>query len=350
MVFGLVLTPNKKYSQTVEKDYQLSNAALDTDTCGPEKSKLMVTVDKNTLLLCTLSKENPQYSLDLQLSKGQKVAFCSIGSGTIHLVGYMLPDMEDGLDDDEQSDASEEENEQAEVPQLVPIEGKKNKKSPAAAVGEDSDEEEESDDEDFDLLEADEDSDEDEGDEEEEEEGDSDDSDEDEEKQEPQKKKLKGEAKLNGLENGEAQKKTKEGKKTKKELKQEGQKKENQQKGQDKGGKKKVIQGGVIIEDLKVGDGPEVKASKKAVVYYEGRLKSNNKVFDSCKNGKGFKFTVGRGEVIRGWDVGVAGMKVGSKRRIICPPAMAYGSKGSPPVIPPNSTLVFEVELRNVKN
>lgn len=84
-------------------------------------------------------------------------------------------------------------------------------------------------------------------------------------------------------------------------------------------------------------------------MYYEGRLKSNNKVFDSSKSGQGFSFNLGRGEVIRGWDLGVAGMKVGSKRRITCPPAMAYGAKGSPPVIPANSTLIFDVELRNVK-
>lgn len=71
-------------------------------------------------------------------------------------------------------------------------------------------------------------------------------------------------------------------------------------------------------------------------------------MFDSTKSGEGFKFLLGRGEVIRGWDIGVAGMKVGSKRRITCPPQMAYGAKGSPPVIPPNATLVFEVELRGI--
>lgn len=78
-------------------------------------------------------------------------------------------------------------------------------------------------------------------------------------------------------------------------------------------------------------------------------MKSNNKVFDSAKSGKGFSFDLGRGDVIRAWDIGVAGMKVGSKRRITCPPAVAYGAKGAPPSIPPNATLVFDVELRNVK-
>lgn len=72
-------------------------------------------------------------------------------------------------------------------------------------------------------------------------------------------------------------------------------------------------------------------------------------MFDSSKSGQGFSFNLGRGEVIRGWDIGVAGMKVGSKRRLEIPAALAYGAKGSPPVIPGNSTLIFEVELRGVK-
>lgn len=83
-------------------------------------------------------------------------------------------------------------------------------------------------------------------------------------------------------------------------------------------------------------------------MYYEGRLKSNNKVFDSTRSGDGFKFRLGAGEVIRGWDIGISGMKVGSKRRITCPSGVAYGAKGYPPSIPGNATLVFDVELRGV--
>ncbi|KAI9584917.1 hypothetical protein GQX74_006812 [Glossina fuscipes] len=122
----------------------------------------------------------------------------------------------------------------------------------------------------------------------------------------------------------------------------------NQQKQQHKPGGERVLSGGVKVIDLRAGNGPEAKIGKRNQVYYEGRLLSNNKVFDSMKSGTGFKFTLGRGEVIKGWDIGIVGMKVGGKRRITCPPQMAYGSRGSPPIIPPNSTLVFEVELKGV--
>lgn len=113
-------------------------------------------------------------------------------------------------------------------------------------------------------------------------------------------------------------------------------------------GKIQKLQGGLQIQDLKVGSGAEAKVGKKIQVYYEGRLKSNNKVFDATKNGPGFKMTLGRGEVIKGWDLGLSGMKVGGKRRLVCPPQLAYGNKGNPPVIPQNATLVFDIELKNV--
>ncbi|MCL4141771.1 UNVERIFIED_CONTAM: hypothetical protein GTU68_028504, partial [Idotea baltica] len=82
-------------------------------------------------------------------------------------------------------------------------------------------------------------------------------------------------------------------------------------------------------------------------VYYEGRLR-NGKVFDKVKSGPNFKFRLGANEVIRAWDVGIQGMKVGGKRTITAPPNMAYGKSGAPPDIPPNSFLIFDVELRAV--
>jgi len=102
------------------------------------------------------------------------------------------------------------------------------------------------------------------------------------------------------------------------------------------------------IEDLRPGNGAEAQAGKKVTVHYVGTL-TNGQKFDSSRDrGKGFSFKLGAGEVIKGWDQGVAGMKVGQMRKLTIPPQLAYGDRGFPPVIPPNSTLVFEVELLEV--
>jgi len=111
--------------------------------------------------------------------------------------------------------------------------------------------------------------------------------------------------------------------------------------------KKRVVSGGTVVEDLKDGHGPEAKAGKMVGVYYKGVLQKNNKQFDSCLAGKPFKFRLNQGEVIKGWDNGVSGMKVGGKRRIIVPANQGYGNKSNGP-IPANSVLVFEVELKSV--
>jgi len=104
---------------------------------------------------------------------------------------------------------------------------------------------------------------------------------------------------------------------------------------------------GVTIKDLKVGTGKEAVRGSRVKVHYEGRLKSNNLIFDASK--KPFVFSIGRGEVIRGWDIGVCGMKVGGKRELDIPPEKAYGRSGAPPTIPPNATLLFDVTLLEVK-
>ena len=111
---------------------------------------------------------------------------------------------------------------------------------------------------------------------------------------------------------------------------------------------KHILKGGIEFEDLKVGNGPEAASRKMIGMYYKGKLKNNGKIFDSCLRGKPFTFRLGAGEVIKGWDVGIMGMKVGGKRRLSIPPAMAYGAKGAPPDIPANSHLVFEVECKTV--
>ena len=102
------------------------------------------------------------------------------------------------------------------------------------------------------------------------------------------------------------------------------------------------------IEDVKAGAGAEAVAGKRVTVHYVGTLTNGSKFDSSRDRGKGFSFTLGAGEVIKGWDQGVAGMKVGALRKLTIPPHLAYGDRGFPPVIPPGSTLVFEVELLGV--
>ena len=106
----------------------------------------------------------------------------------------------------------------------------------------------------------------------------------------------------------------------------------------------------VKITDKKVGTGPEAKKGDKVVVHYTGWL-ANKKKFDSSKDsGEPFEFSLGAGQVIKGWDLGVAGMKVGGVRVLIIPAELAYGKKGAGDgLIPPDAELTFEVELLRIK-
>ena len=99
-----------------------------------------------------------------------------------------------------------------------------------------------------------------------------------------------------------------------------------------------------MIEDLVAGKGAEATRGRSVRVHYTGWLTDGTQ-FDSSVGGSPFTFRLGAGEVIDGWDQGVAGMKVGGKRKLTLPPELGYGARGAPPDIPPNATLVFEVEL-----
>jgi FKBP-type peptidyl-prolyl cis-trans isomerase FkpA len=105
---------------------------------------------------------------------------------------------------------------------------------------------------------------------------------------------------------------------------------------------------GLGIVDLKIGEGPEARAGMQVTVHYVGKL-ADGRMFDSSRErGRPFRFELGGGMVIPGWDEGVVGMRVGGLRRLIIPPQLGYGERGQPP-IPPNAILEFEIELLAVE-
>ena len=110
---------------------------------------------------------------------------------------------------------------------------------------------------------------------------------------------------------------------------------------------------GLKYIDIEPGSGAVIAAGQTAVVHYSGWLEENGQPgtkFDSSRDsGRPFSFPLGGRRVIRGWDEGVAGMKVGGKRRLIIPPDLGYGATGSPPRIPPNATLIFDVDLLEIR-
>jgi FKBP-type peptidyl-prolyl cis-trans isomerase len=106
---------------------------------------------------------------------------------------------------------------------------------------------------------------------------------------------------------------------------------------------------GLQYTDDQVGTGAEATAGKTAVVHYTGWLMDGTKFDSSVDRNQPFSFPLGAGQVIKGWDEGVVGMKVGGKRTLIIPPSLGYGARGAGGVIPPNATLKFEVQLLDVR-
>lgn len=105
----------------------------------------------------------------------------------------------------------------------------------------------------------------------------------------------------------------------------------------------------VLIQELKAGEGREVKPGDYVTIHYSGTLENGKKFDSSYDRDEPFQTQIGVGQVIEGWDEGVVGMKVGGKRKLTIPSDLAYGERGAGGVIPPNATLIFELELLDVK-
>jgi len=316
MFWGLKIMPGKTYSQTVEFPFKVTMACLGQEPILGRHC-LFVRVEDQDYMLCSLNfGQNEQQSLNLVFSPGEKIVFHSIGNGPIYLSGmYDVDDYEDSEDDAMDEDENDEVYEQEE---------------------EEDDEEEDEEDEEIDEEEV---------------------------------KKLKAEAKKSvapakkekkaaapAKEEKKAEKKApaKEEKKAEKKAPAKEEKKapaKEEKKAEpaaEKAPKKKTLQNGLVIEDIEVGTGAKAKAGKRVGVRYIGKLAKNGKVFDKNTKGAVFKFNLGKGEVIKGWDLGVNGMNVGGVRRLTIPAHLAYGSRGAPPDIPPNSTLIFDVKMMTV--
>ncbi|KAK3608155.1 hypothetical protein CHS0354_034114 [Potamilus streckersoni] len=437
MFWGVTIDGGKRYTQTVERSFHISMAALEAVPEGNSSGKhlsqvsVMINHDKAEFLLCTLNhKHLLQQPLNLSFTEGEEVTFFLNGQGVVHLTGYLLEDhIDDGLEDftlgtDEEKELEEEEmsddyyEDSDEAPELVNLKKKKslkkleltpgskrkatdkgipNKKLKMEEMYEDESDEDDSDEDDD--LDPDEFADffDDEA-----EEAESDEEEDEEDIAESktslgknQKQSKENRATLDAVTvqtpqnslvaGGDANSSSKKKKKKKKKKNKDQEAGSNQQTAagqqqtpkpqqqtpksqqqtpkpqqqtpkpqqqtpksqqQQQTPKKQVLAGGILMEELKVGNGPDAKKGKMVHVYYVGRL-NNGKQFDSCQSGKPFRFRLGKNEVIKGWEIGLEGMKVGGKRRLTVPPQQGYGSQKQGE-IPPNSTLIFEVELKAV--
>ncbi|KAI8801947.1 hypothetical protein BJ742DRAFT_835059 [Cladochytrium replicatum] len=338
--WGLVLEPNKSYSQVVESDFRISMATLAKKGNSTKPVIVQVTVEDSTFNLCTLqSGHRENQPLEIYFSEGEEISLQAVGDAAVHLTGFHYVDtaLMDGTRqfrafnklithntgnddmDDEEGEEDDEDEEGAEYDEALLA-----KLANGEAMEEDDDDEDD--------------------DEEEEELAPKAGSKRKNGEKEPPAKKAKLESAIAAVKQ-DVPKEQKQKQDKKQDKKEQQAAKESPKK---EGDNLRTLPSGLVIEDVETGNGPKAKKGSTVAVRYIGKL-SNGKVFDSNVKGQPLSFTVGKGEVIKGWDVGLDGMTVGSKRKLTIPPALAYGSRGAPPEIPPNSTLHFEVKLLSVK-
>jgi FK506-binding nuclear protein len=297
------LKPNKKYTQKIDKPFHISKASLDHTTADNEPVQVMFTHEGKVSLLCTLQKGKVlQESLDLSFpAEADQVCFSIKGNGTVHLTGSLIYNYDDDKPENFQTQEEDDDLDANGVNTsnhtMMEADEDGDSLGDHSFDGDEEDEEEGSDDEEESLGDHSFD-----GDEEDEEEG----SDDEEENGDSNQEDIKGDGKIIKM------------------------------------------SGGLIAQELKVGGGPEAETGKKVRVYYEIRLKTNNKVLDSEESGAGFKFVLGHPKIIEGWNLGVVGMKVGGIRRLVFPASLGFERGSAIWKIPRNSKLVCEIELLNV--
>ncbi|KAJ2522925.1 peptidylprolyl isomerase fpr3 [Coemansia sp. RSA 2049] len=331
--WALKIVPGHTYTQTVDASFR---AALGLTLADDQRTSVVATVDGKDFVLCSLTPGKiEQQTLDLWMTEGEEITFETNGNNEVHLTGNFIIDEEE---DDEKGPceydlpglSSEELQDMVAEGLIDPV------RLLELASDEDEDDDEEEDDSDYDSEDADMDgriteiteeassSDE-------------------EEKAAPVKElKIKKQAE---------KKKRKEAADEEEEAKASAKKAKKGEKEEKKAEPKTVttkLQGGVIAEIKQEGTGAGAKKGARVGMHYIGKL-TNGKVFDKNVKGKPFWFRLGAGEVIKGWDVGILGMKKGGERRLTIPAAMAYGKRGAPPDIPANATLVFDIRLIDFK-
>ncbi|KAI8349680.1 hypothetical protein BD560DRAFT_410160 [Blakeslea trispora] len=311
--WGLVLHPGKTYSQIVSASFRIAMASLTEQISENKRTTVAVVVDNKEYVLCTLIPNKiEQQSLDHTFVEGEEVTFAVKGDNIVHLTGnYVFTDDDEEMGseiDSEEGEESDEEFDEEEFLKSLPENITPDQIRALLNDQGDSDDEIDSDE----IISAEE-------------------SEEEEEEEEKPVVNKKRAAEV--VEKEQPAKKQKAAEPKKKEEP-----------------KNKVVKlpNGLIIEDVKVGDGPSCKSGQRVGMRYIGKL-TTGKVFDKNISGKPFNFMLGRGEVIKGWDIGVAGMKVGGERKLTIPAPLAYGKRGAPPDIPKNATLTFDVKLVSMK-
>ncbi|PVU92596.1 hypothetical protein BB561_003731 [Smittium simulii] len=348
--WGLAIKPENSYSQTVDVPFRVTNIALGSEIASKERGSVLITVDDEKFVLCSLTPGSTENQIvDITLNHGEQVTFESTGKNEIHLVGNYVEfdhdqfhggagDSEDDSDDDLDSEDfdsddydldgldSEDypngtieeinESEEDEIKKTQPNKASKKRKDLDTTTQKNTQK----------VVE------------------------ETVAKVEPSQKKQNKKAKKAAQQaSAEPKPEAAQPKSAPKDTKQKEQKEQQKPKEDAKKPAKKQLPGGLVIEDKKIGTGAPVKKGQRIGMYYVGKLASNGKQFDSCTKGKPFIFTLGRGEVIKGWDMGVAGMLKGGERRLTIPASLGYGSRGAPPDIPGNATLIFDVRVAEIK-